>query len=104
MRSFDYHRAIDRAGALSILGAEPARYLGGGTNLVDLMRQNIEATAALVDVSRLPGTIADMPSGGVMISAPVRNIALAAHPAVRTRYPTLSRAILAGSSAQIRNM
>jgi xanthine dehydrogenase YagS FAD-binding subunit len=104
MRSFDYRRAASRTEALSLAGAEGARYLGGGTNLVDLMRQNIEAPAALVDVSRLPGTIEDTPNGGLLIGAAARNSAVAAHPAVRTRYPVLSRALLAGASAQIRNM
>jgi xanthine dehydrogenase YagS FAD-binding subunit len=104
MRPFDYRRAADQTEALSIAGAAPARYLGGGTNLVDLMRQNIEAPAALVDVSRLPGTVEDTPNGGLMMGAAVRNSVVAAHPAVRTRYPMLARAILAGASAQIRNM
>lgn len=104
MRSFDYRLAADRTEALSIASAERARYLGGGTNLVDLMRQNIEAPAALVDVSRLPGLIEETPNGGLMIGAAVRNSVVAAHPAVRTHYPMLSRAILAGASAQIRNM
>jgi len=104
MRSFEYRRAADRTEALSMAGAERARYLGGGTNLVDLMRQNIEAPAALVDVSCLPGTIEDTPKGGLLIGAAVRNSFVATHPAVRTRYPMLSRALLAGASAQIRNM
>jgi xanthine dehydrogenase YagS FAD-binding subunit len=104
MRSFDYRRAADQAEALSIAHAGQARYLGGGTNLVDLMRQNIEAPAALVDISRLPGDIEDTADGGLMIGAAVRNSAVAAHPVVRTRYPMLSRALLAGASAQIRNM
>lgn len=104
MRSFYYRRAADQTEALSIAGAEGARYLGGGTNLVDLMRQNIEAPAALVDVSRLPGTIEDTPTGGLLIGAAARNSVVAAHPAVRQRYPMLSRALLAGASAQIRNM
>jgi xanthine dehydrogenase YagS FAD-binding subunit len=104
MRSFDYRRAADPTEALSIAGAEAARYLGGGTNLVDLMRQNIEAPAVLVDVSRLPGTIEDTSNGGLLIGAAVRNSVVAAHPAVRTRYPMLARALLAGASAQIRNM
>jgi len=103
MRSFEYRRAADRTEALSIAGTG-ARYLGGGTNLVDLMRQNIEAPAALVDVSRLPAEIEDTPNGGLLVGAAVRNSTLAAHPAVRTRYPMLSRALLAGASAQIRNM
>jgi xanthine dehydrogenase YagS FAD-binding subunit len=104
MRPFEYRRAADPSEALSIAGRESARYLGGGTNLVDLMRQNIEAPAALVDVSRLPGIIEETPNGGLMIGAAVRNSTVAAHPAVRTRYPMLARAILAGASAQIRNM
>ncbi len=104
MRSFDYRRAADRTEALSLADTAQARFLGGGTNLVDLMRQNIEAPAALVDVSRLPATIEETPVGGLTIGAAVRNSAVAAHPAVRTRYPMLSRAILAGASAQIRNM
>src|SRR6202051_2174451 len=104
MRTFDYRRAVDHTQALSIAGAEHARYLGGGTNLVDLMRQNIEAPAALVDVSRLPGTIENTPNGGLLIGADVRNSVVARHPVVRTRYPMLSRARLAGASAQIRNM
>ena len=104
MRSFAYRRAADRAEALSIAGAEPARFLGGGTNLVDLMRQNIEAPAAMIDVSRLPGAIEDIPGGGLLIGAAVRNSVVAAHPAVRTRYPVLARALLAGASGQIRNM
>jgi xanthine dehydrogenase YagS FAD-binding subunit len=104
MRSFEYRRAADRTEALSVAGAERARYLGGGTNLVDLMRQNIEAPAALVDVSRLPGIIENTPSGGLLIGAAVRNSVVASHPAVRTHYPMLSRALLAGASPQIRNM
>jgi xanthine dehydrogenase YagS FAD-binding subunit len=104
MRSFDYRRAADRTEALSIAGATPARYLGGGTNLVDLMRQNIEAPAALVDVSRLLATIETTGKGGLLIGAAVRNSAVAAHPVVREHYPMLARALLAGASAQIRNM
>jgi xanthine dehydrogenase YagS FAD-binding subunit len=104
MRSFDYRRAADQVEALSLAHAQQARYLGGGTNLVDLMRQNIEAPAALVDVSRLPSTIDETPNGGLLIGASVRNSIVAAHPTVRTHYPMLSRALLAGASAQIRNM
>jgi xanthine dehydrogenase YagS FAD-binding subunit len=104
MRTFDYRRATDHTQALSIAGAEQARYLGGGTNLVDLMRQNIEAPATLVDVSRLPGLIENTASGGLLIGAAVRNSVVAAHPVVRAQYPMLSRALLAGASAQIRNM
>lgn len=101
MNPFDYRLATDQSEALSIAGG---RFIGGGTNLVDLMRQNIEAPAALVDVSRLPASIEDDGDGGLLIGAAVRNSTLAAHPVVRTRYPMLSRALLAGASAQIRNM
>jgi xanthine dehydrogenase YagS FAD-binding subunit len=104
MRTFDYRRAVDHTQALSIAGAEHGRYLGGGTNLVDLMRQNIEAPAALVDVSRLPGTIENTAGGGLLIGAAARNSVVAAHPVVRAHYPMLSRALLSGASAQIRNM
>jgi xanthine dehydrogenase YagS FAD-binding subunit len=104
MRSFDFRRAVDRTEALSMASAQQAHYIGGGTNLVDLMRQNIEAPAALVDVSRLPATSETMTDGGLVIGAAVRNSVVAAHPVVRSHYPMLSRALLAGASAQIRNM
>lgn len=104
MRSFDYKRVTTRTEALSLATSGRARYLGGGTNLVDLMRQDIEAPDALVDVSCLPGAIKETPDGGLLISAAVRNSVVAAHPVVRTHYPMLSRALLAGASAQIRNM
>jgi xanthine dehydrogenase YagS FAD-binding subunit len=104
MTPFHYRRAADQTEALSLAAAGHCRFLGGGTNLVDLMRQNIEAPAALVDVSRLPATIDVTSEGGLIIGAAVRNSAVAAHPAVRAHYPMLSRALLAGASAQIRNM
>ena len=104
MNPFDYRLAADQSDALSIAGAGRCRFIGGGTNLVDLMRQNIEAPASLVDVSRLPESIEETGDGGLLIGAAVRNSTLAAHPVVRTRYPMLSRALLAGASAQIRNM
>jgi xanthine dehydrogenase YagS FAD-binding subunit len=103
MTPFTYARATQPADAIA-LGAAGARFLGGGTNLVDLMRQRIETPAALLDVSQLPGTIEEMADGGLLVGASVKNSALAAHPAVRERYPVLARAILAGASAQIRNM
>ena len=104
MTPFSYARASDAAEALR-LGAEKATaYLGGGTNLVDLMRQDIEHADALVDISRLPAAVEETSDGGLIIGAAVRNTALAADPRVRARYPMLSRALLAGASAQIRNM
>ena len=104
MIPFTYARAADTPDALSRGAADSARYLGGGTNLVDLMRETIERPAALVDVTGLPDAIQERPDGGLLIGAAARNTAVAEHRAVRTRYPVLARAIVAGASAQIRNM
>lgn len=100
MTPFTYTRA---AGIADAIGAGH-RLLGGGTNLIDLMRKGVEAPAALVDVGGLSTAIETMPDGGLTIGAGARNSAVAAHPIVRARYPMLARAILAGASAQIRNM
>jgi xanthine dehydrogenase YagS FAD-binding subunit len=82
-----------------------AKFLGGGTNLVDLMRENIEQPDALVDVTRLPlAGITETAEGGISIGAAARNSAVANHPLIRQRYPVLSQAILFGASGQIRNM
>jgi xanthine dehydrogenase YagS FAD-binding subunit len=104
MTPFRYSRATDVADAIRQSADCNTRYLGGGTNLVDLMRETIERPEALVDVSGLSRDIEERPDGGLLIGAGVRNTALAEHRSVRTRYPALSRAILAGASAQIRNM
>ncbi|MFI1198299.1 xanthine dehydrogenase family protein subunit M [Streptomyces sp. BHT-5-2] len=106
MREFDYRRASDVPDALALLGAEPeARYLGGGTNLVDLMKSGVERPALLVDVRELPlDRIEATPEGGLRIGATVTNSDLAAHPEVRRRYPALTQAVLAGASGQLRNM
>ncbi|GAA0745899.1 xanthine dehydrogenase family protein subunit M [Sphingomonas sp. ABOLD] len=98
-----YVRAGDRADALARV-VNGARCLGGGTNLVDLLRQNVEQASELVDVSRLDGDVRESDGGELFIDAAVTNAALAAHPLVRRRYPVLARALLAGASAQIRNM
>jgi xanthine dehydrogenase YagS FAD-binding subunit len=99
-----YTRAADAADAIHRAGGENAKYLGGGTNLVDLMRETVEAPSTLVDVTGLSAEIEETDDGDLMIGAATRNTALAAHPGVRTRYPMLTRAIVAGASAQIRNM
>ncbi len=104
MIPFTYARATDPAEAVRLGGGVSARYLGGGTNLVDLMRETIEAPSALVDVTALSDTISEGDDGGLLIGGAVRNTTLAEHRAVRTRFPLLSRAIVAGASAQIRNM
>lgn len=103
MTPLRYARAADAQDA--VLQAQTgARFLGGGTNLVDLMRETIERPEALVDVSGLANGIEESRDGGVLIGAATRNTAVAAHPVVRKRYPVLARAILSGASAQIRNM
>ncbi len=104
MTPFDYARAGDAAEALRMVAGNAAAYLGGGTNLVDLMRESVARPDTLVDVTALSSIIEETADGGLLIGAAVRNTALAEHLAVRTRYPMLSRAILAGASAQIRNM
>ncbi len=104
MTPFTYARAADAGEALRLGAAPHAKYLGGGTNLVDLMRETVERPSVLVDVTGLHGRIEDSAEGGLLIGAAARNTAVAEHRAVRARYPMLSRAILAGASGQIRNM
>ncbi|RZF65042.1 xanthine dehydrogenase family protein subunit M [Sphingomonas populi] len=103
MTPFSFTRATDPDEALRLFEGN-ASYLGGGTNLVDLMRETIARPERLVDVTALSDTIEETADGGLLIGAAVRNTALAEHLGVRTRYPVLARAILAGASAQIRNM
>ncbi|WP_446215803.1 FAD binding domain-containing protein [Micromonospora sp. IBHARD004] len=106
MRAFRYRRAVDVAEAVALLDADPeAAYLGGGTNLVDLMKLGVQRPGLLVDVSGLPlDTVEPGPDGGLRIGATTRNSDLAAHPLVRRDYPLLARALLAGASGQLRNM
>ncbi|MBD0736065.1 FAD binding domain-containing protein [Streptomyces sp. CBMA29] len=106
MREFGYQRAHDVAGAVALLAADPdARFLGGGTNLVDLMKTGVERPARLVDIRELPlGRVEPTADGGLRIGATVTNSDLAAHPEVRRRYPALTQAVLAGASGQLRNM
>ena len=104
MIPFTYARAQDAGDALRLGAASGAMYLGGGTNLVDLMRETIERPDALVDVTGLSAQIEERADGSLLIGAAARNTAVATHRAVRTRFPVLARAITAGASAQIRNM
>jgi xanthine dehydrogenase YagS FAD-binding subunit len=91
--------------ALTLIATLPnAKFLGGGTNLVDLMRENIEQPDALIDITRLPSTGIAESADGISIGAEARNTAVANHPLIRQRYPVLSQAILFGASGQIRNM
>ena len=104
MTPFTYARPADLADAVQRGSRPNVKYLGGGTNLVDLMRETVEQPHALVDVTNLSAAIEERADGSVLIGAAARNTALAEHRAVRTRYPILTRAILAGASGQIRNM
>ncbi|HEV7804389.1 MAG TPA: xanthine dehydrogenase family protein subunit M, partial [Solirubrobacteraceae bacterium] len=105
MRPFAYERAQDADGAIAAVAAPGARYLAGGTNLVDLMKLGVETPERLVDVSRLGhDRVEELPGGGLRIGAGVRNSDLAAHPAVRERWPVLSQSLLSGASGQLRNL
>ena len=104
MTSFTYAKATSADDAIRRGGEAQAKYLGGGTNLVDLLRETIERPGALVDVTGLSNAVEERADGSLLIGAAARNTAVAEHRAVRTRYPALSRAIVAGASAQIRNM
>ena len=99
-----YRRAASLEQASGPAMRDGERLLGGGTNLVDLMRKGVERPTGLVDVTGLSDSIEATDNGGMRIGAAARNSAVAVHQATRTRYPMLSRAILAGASAQVRNM
>ncbi|MER5312162.1 xanthine dehydrogenase family protein subunit M [Streptomyces sp. NPDC002773] len=105
MKPFGYLRALHTDQALAAYAAHPgAQYLAGGTNLVDLMKLGVAGPSFLVDISRLPlDGVEETPEGGLRVGATVRNSDLAVHPLVRSRYATLSQALLAGASAQLRN-
>jgi xanthine dehydrogenase YagS FAD-binding subunit len=104
MKSFTYERADTLARAATALAKPGTKVIAGGTNLLDLMKLQVESPSQLVDISRLPlDKIEDTPEGGLRIGAMVRNSDLAADARVRQHYGVLSRALLAGASAQLRN-
>jgi xanthine dehydrogenase YagS FAD-binding subunit len=105
MRDFRYERADDAASAVALLaGAPGGAFLGGGTNLVDLMKLGVATPDLLVDVRELTSReITDLPGGGLRIGAAVPNADLAADRRVRERFPVLAQALLAGASGQLRN-
>jgi xanthine dehydrogenase YagS FAD-binding subunit len=106
MINFQYARANDISDALRQIAADPrAKFIAGGTNLLDLMKEDVERPTRLIDISRLPlKTVEETADGGLRIGALVPNSDLAYHPLVANRYPLLASAILAGASAQLRNM
>ena len=105
MKAFTYERASDLDSALAAVAGRPdAKFIAGGTNLVDLMKLQIEQPAHLVDVSRLPlAAIEETAEGGLRLGAMTTNSQVAADMRVRTRYPALVQAIVSGASGQLRN-
>jgi xanthine dehydrogenase YagS FAD-binding subunit len=106
MINFQYARASDVADAVRRVAADPsAKFIAGGTNLIDLMKEDVERPSRLIDISRLPlKSVEETADGGLRIGALVPNSDLAYHPLVAQRYPLLGSAILAGASQQLRNM
>jgi xanthine dehydrogenase YagS FAD-binding subunit len=106
MINFQYTRANDVADAVRQMAADPAaKFIAGGTNLIDLMKEDVERPSRLIDISRLPlKTVEGTADGGLRIGALVPNSDLAYHPLIEQRYPMLGSAILAGASQQLRNM
>jgi xanthine dehydrogenase YagS FAD-binding subunit len=105
MEPFKYLTAIDERSAHDSATESGARYLAGGTTLLDLMKLNVERPVLLVDINKLPlARIEELADGTVRVGAMVRNSDMANHHVIRSRYPLLSRAILAGASPQLRNM
>jgi xanthine dehydrogenase YagS FAD-binding subunit len=106
MINFQFTRANDVADAVRMIATDPtAKFIAGGTNLIDLMKEDVERPSRLIDISRLPlKTVEETAAGGLLIGALVPNSDLAYHPLVERNYPLLSSAILAGASQQLRNM
>jgi xanthine dehydrogenase YagS FAD-binding subunit len=106
MIDFEYARASDVADAVRRIASDPtAKFIAGGTNLIDLMKGNVERPSRLIDISRLPlKTVEKTAAGGVVIGALVPNSDLSYHPLIEQQYPLLASAIRAGASQQLRNM
>jgi xanthine dehydrogenase YagS FAD-binding subunit len=104
MNPFNYQRATAPEQAVHAVSAHGAKFLGGGTNLVDLMRYNVEHPTTLIDVTRLDFNQVVTTGNTTTIGAGVRNSDLANHETIRTNYPLLSQALLSGASPQLRNM
>lgn len=105
MRPFKYNRVKDVGNAVqSATANEDAKFVAGGTNLIDLMREGVEQPNELIDVSRLNLAQIKAAGAGVSIGALAKNTDTANHPLIRKNYPLLTQAILAGASPQIRNM
>lgn len=105
MRPFKYSRTEDAAEAVKTVSANAnSKFLAGGTNLIDLMKEDVERPDELVDITRVKFSQIKNMNGGVSIGATAKNTDTANHPLIRQNYPLLTQAILAGASGQIRNM
>src|SRR5687768_2457586 len=105
MRPFKYSKAADAGNAVqTVSGNNQAKFLAGGTNLLDLMKEDVERPTELVDITKLNLAQIRSVSSGISIGALAKNTDTANHPLIRQNYPLLSQAILAGASGQIRNM
>ena len=103
MKTFDYHRAERLEHAGQLVAEDDAMAIAGGTNLIDLMKLQVETPRTVVDISRLPMAQIEKEGDGMRLGALSSNTAVASHPDVRRNYPVLSRAILAGATQQLRN-
>ena len=105
MQAFQYKKVRDIEGALGVSSAPHAKFVAGGTTLIDLMKLNVERPTTLIDINALAlDKIEKMPDGGLRIGAMVRNSDLAHDADVQRQYPVLSQALLSGASPQLRNM
>ncbi|MEO1374105.1 MAG: xanthine dehydrogenase family protein subunit M [Cyanobacteria bacterium J06635_10] len=106
MKPFNYYKANSSSTAVEELSSKTAaKLIGGGTNLLDLMKSGVEVPDSLIDITKLPlADITELPNGGVRIGALARNTATANHPLIREKYPLLSQAFLSGATQQLRNM
>jgi xanthine dehydrogenase YagS FAD-binding subunit len=105
VRPFAYERATDAGAAVSAAGQPGSMFLAGGTNLVDLMKLGVARPERLIDIAKLKlDSIEELPDGGLSVGATLSNTGLAAHRAVRERYPVLAQAVLSGASGQVRNL
>ncbi len=107
MNPFTYTTVKDSQSAVTLLGQNSnAKFIAGGTNLIDLMKENISRPEGLIDINKIAdlGHIQELENGDLRLGALVKNADTAYHPLIQTRYPLLSKAILAGASAQLRNM
>ena len=105
MRPFKYTRASDPNAAARMVAANPqAKFLAGGTNILDLMKEDVERPTELIDLTRLKLNEIKAAGGGVSIGALAKNTDTANHPLIRRNYPLLTQAIVAGASGQLRNM